>query len=1206
MKLLLSLLFLIGSVFAAKPVINFNFDDYVLSGNVIDFDASSSFDPDGGDLTYQWKLIASPIGGSASFQNQGNGFASFTPTRAGAYGAELIVQDSQGEVTKSIFSFSAAQTSGQIIYGPETYTIDILCKLSFGLFGCNERVYNFSVNDPNLDYTIVLDVKKIDNLLVYINGEQVSFYPDVSGADHEIISRTISLQNNNEIMIQSSGVFGSEIEFSIQESSLFPSNNNAPIGSDQNILAVSGNPKDVLLDFTDPDNGDVLFYEIVEDGFFGNSSLNGNVLTYVSENNFQGTDEVFVRAFDSGFPSKQVIVRISFDVSITSNTPPFISMNNLVTNTEDVTGLLTIIDTDPVDITINNGVGGQAFYNPVTNEITYQPNDNYTGIDIFEVVATDNFPGNPSSNIFVSVTVNPNTTPTLNDLNLVTSANSFVDFELFPNAEDANQTIALAIEVNPSNGIVELLGNNIYRYTPNTDYFGADTIQFRLTDSGRNNNTVVNNILIDVQQNGNQSPVILPSGFQAFKYNNFVPARVYLRLNEFPFDPDGDIVQIKWDFGDGNTRDLDLSIPGVHPLGIVYHIYENPGTYTIKVTIVDNEGAETSNVRDVTFTDTAGPSIRAFADKYEGASPLTVTFDGSLIKANNGTANEDLYFIWVLRDGTVLDGIGLNTITHTYQNDGNYAAYVIVRDGEHSFIKFFNINVGGSNPTPAPTAIIRSDRSSGTYPVTINFNAEDSIDANGNSMGLSYNWNFSDVESGEGIAQGKFVSHTFNSPGTYLVSMTVTDSNGVSSTQFELIHIKNPTYNRYQPYFFNVNGLDVELDLAKNWAYNPVSDSSILIDWGDGFKEFRGGQFFYHTYDQEGVYDINIQAELIDGTLVNETKTLDITSNSISPTFSAGSNGFDFQIPNQVTASLFSGDYDPNNSTILWDFSDRIYEGNAFLFDTINHAFTVPGAKIVEPVLTNEYGRSSLYFGSNFNAYVNSIPNLLYKYDSCVGTSPFTFTLDSSDSNDPQGIKSVQWHTFANNGEIYQNTSVFTETIIDSFGDIFPSLIIKDNQGDTKLEFPNIVVNDGNIPPNNNAPNLIIESFNNPNDPNAIDFFLWQSSDDEQIACYQVDLGNGKSYTYYGDFTYSYPSSGSYDVTITAFDNWGASTSQTISVNTNKNNYVLNDREKSFARYKNFSRIPKYPKANKEVESMQKKVDDASIELINLTLNKEI
>jgi len=66
-------------------------------------------------------------------------------------------------------------------------------------------------------------------------------------------------------------------------------------------------------------------------------------------------------------------------------------------------------------------------------------------------------------------------------------------------------------------------------------------------------------------------------------------------------DPDGTIVKYKWDFGDGQTGDgRDVS-----------HIYTSEGTYTVVLTIVDNDGLQSVTERTITMKPLLGLSFES-------------------------------------------------------------------------------------------------------------------------------------------------------------------------------------------------------------------------------------------------------------------------------------------------------------------------------------------------------------------------------------------------------------------------------------------------------------------------------------------------------------------------------------------------------------------------------------------------------------------
>ena len=71
------------------------------------------------------------------------------------------------------------------------------------------------------------------------------------------------------------------------------------------------------------------------------------------------------------------------------------------------------------------------------------------------------------------------------------------------------------------------------------------------------------------------------------------------------YDPDGEIVSYEWDFGDGTSSNE----------VIISHIYDEAGTYTITLTVTDNEGATDSETIEITITSTVVDLRELDADK---------------------------------------------------------------------------------------------------------------------------------------------------------------------------------------------------------------------------------------------------------------------------------------------------------------------------------------------------------------------------------------------------------------------------------------------------------------------------------------------------------------------------------------------------------------------------------------------------------------
>jgi PKD repeat protein len=69
-------------------------------------------------------------------------------------------------------------------------------------------------------------------------------------------------------------------------------------------------------------------------------------------------------------------------------------------------------------------------------------------------------------------------------------------------------------------------------------------------------------------------------------------------------DTDGNIASYSWDFGDGNTG------TGVGPV----HTYNAPGNYTVKVTVVDNDGLEGTGQTTADITEVTQPPPDGIAE----------------------------------------------------------------------------------------------------------------------------------------------------------------------------------------------------------------------------------------------------------------------------------------------------------------------------------------------------------------------------------------------------------------------------------------------------------------------------------------------------------------------------------------------------------------------------------------------------------------
>jgi len=138
------------------------------------------------------------------------------------------------------------------------------------------------------------------------------------------------------------------------------------------------------------------------------------------------------------------------------------------------------------------------------------------------------------------------------------------------------------------------------------------------------------------------------------------------------YDPDGQIVFFRWNFGDQTSEILDDS-PA--------HVYYSAGDYTITLTVIDNDGRSATTSTIVSISSTK-PNIKPVA--VIGV-PSTVTV-GKLATFNaSGSYDTDgniVAYRWDFDGNGLYDTNWLTTATttYTYDDSGTYSAVLEVKD----------------------------------------------------------------------------------------------------------------------------------------------------------------------------------------------------------------------------------------------------------------------------------------------------------------------------------------------------------------------------------------------------------------------------------------------------------------------------------------------------------------------------------------------
>jgi len=208
------------------------------------------------------------------------------------------------------------------------------------------------------------------------------------------------------------------------------------------------------------------------------------------------------------------------------------------------------------------------------------------------------------------------------------------------------------------------------------------------------------------------------------------------------------ITHYAWNFGDG------ASGAGV----TTGHTYALGGAYNVTLTVTDSIGASSSQSKSVIVNI---PPVASFTFSCTG---LTCSFNGTASRDSDGTITN---YAWNFGDGVA--GYGAATVIHTYPAGGTYTVTLRVYDNGNASDAQSNTVTVNSPPVASFTFTCNL--------VACSFSGSASRDSDGTIT--NYAWNFGDGAMGSGVT----VTHTYRAPGTYGVTLTVTDNGGATGSQ---------------------------------------------------------------------------------------------------------------------------------------------------------------------------------------------------------------------------------------------------------------------------------------------------------------------------------------------------------------------------------------------------------------------------------------
>ena len=265
------------------------------------------------------------------------------------------------------------------------------------------------------------------------------------------------------------------------------------------------------------------------------------------------------------------------------------------------------------------------------------------------------------------------------------------------------------------------------------------------------------------------------------------------------------------------------------------HSYSTPGIFTVTVVITDDDGG--TDIATATVLVNSPPTVDATND-YAGVEGMPLSLEADAQDVDGDLLSTSWNFTWTGDPGTTCTATGAGTLTPTLtcNDDATVTAVVTVTDGVNPAVSdTTTVRVG--NAAPVASALLASPNpvpQGNSVAVSTSFTDQGTNDTHTASIA----WGDSSAtpgtlieSSGTGSVTG---SHTYGSPGTYHVVVTVTDDNGGFTTTVADVSVNGaPTIDAGGPYS-GVEGSPVQLngtatdpesgDLDIAWTFATVAD----------------------------------------------------------------------------------------------------------------------------------------------------------------------------------------------------------------------------------------------------------------------------------------------------------------------------------------------------------------------------------------------
>ena len=463
-----------------------------------------------------------------------------------------------------------------------------------------------------------------------------------------------------------------------------------------------------------------------------------------------------------------------------------------------------------------------------------------------------------------------------------------------------------------------------------------------------------------------------------------------LRFLDESYDEDGPLQSWAWDFGDGNASDIQSPS----------HVYSKPGTYQVRLTIVDRQGERDESTQSIVIANRP-PMARI--------SPLASPLDQDVSAHLDASVSSDpdgriTRYLWDLdSDGQVDEETAEPTVDHAFKGWGEHRVTLVVVDdwGEKSLPATVSFPINA-----APIAQFQVSSSTVAELAKVAFTSQ-AADPDGTIA--SYSWTF-----GDGTACREMSpTYAYQKAGTYLVTLRVADARGIEREANTTIHVVNlePRANLNANPLRAPTSTPIALDASGSFDPSP-SGAVVRYEWDTGDGEFSQETTESHlsvSYAESGTYCVRVRVTDDSGaTAVSDT--IQVAIDNRAPR--AGlirwtpSNPTDDE---EITLSAAASD--PDGEVVGWRWEIPGATPASGSGSSMTVCFPDDGVYVVSLTVTDDDGRESSPVSQRISVR-NSAPIAAFDVSQISSGSRLLVRVNAAGSHDPGSsgrIAHVAW-----------------------------------------------------------------------------------------------------------------------------------------------------------------------------------------------------